>query len=105
SWLDFFSPGGDMRQNLFYQADLVTLVVNNEVAFISKLFNVFAQNPNAKRMKRANRRASLFSFRPLPSHLWLLAPDALLHFPRRFICERHRQNILGPYAALDHIPH
>src|ERR1051325_4847532 len=54
-------------------------------------------------MKRADGRSRrLLTVR---CFLWLRNKfaDALLHFPRRFVCEGDTKNVLRRYPALDHV--
>jgi len=49
-----FAAIGDLRQDLFDGAELLGLVVNDEIALVTELFDVLAENPHAQRVEGAN---------------------------------------------------
>src|ERR1035441_6075885 len=44
---------GNMAEDFFYGAELVGLVVDDEISFVTQALDVLAQNPHAQRMKSA----------------------------------------------------
>ena len=54
--IGFFALGGNLREDFFDRAQLLRLIVDDEIGFVAQLLNVLAQDAHAERMKRANRR-------------------------------------------------
>src|SRR4051812_17535399 len=51
---DLLAFRGEVAQDLFHRAELVTFAVNDEIALVAQQFDVPAQNANAERMERAD---------------------------------------------------
>ncbi len=53
----FFALGGNLREDFFNRADLLGLVVDDEIALVTEFFNVLARKMRTpKRMESADRR-------------------------------------------------
>src|SRR5262249_14251202 len=56
--VSLFSSRRDPRQDFFNRSNLLRLVVNHEVRFVTKLFNVPTQDTNAEGVESADGRLS-----------------------------------------------
>ena len=95
-----------MAEDFFDSAELIGLVVDDEIALVTQALDVLAQNPHAQRMKSANdgtRR--LYA----GGAVFWAAPDepggALLHFAGGFVGEGDGQDIAGVDTLLDQARH
>ncbi len=107
--------GGDLRENLLHGAQLLRLVVDDEVALVTELLDVLAQNPDAQRVEgadggsnverrgsRARIIASVFGVR---SRLLLgdQLVDPLLHLARGLVGEGDAEDVAGGDPAINHV--
>ena len=83
--VEFFILRYDAINDFFDEPELVALVENGEVVFVSDLVGIGAENPHAEGMECGCRD---FVRLLLVEH----SPDALLHFAGGFVGEGHGQN-------------
>src|SRR5262249_36359148 len=53
--IGLFPFGGNLAQNLLHRAELLRLVIDDEVFLVAELFDVAAKNSHTERVKSANR--------------------------------------------------
>ena len=92
-----------MAQDFFDRPDLIRLVENDEAFFVAELFNVNAEDANAKRMEGADRGTVGFGSVLALFCLGEQLRHPLLHFARRLVCEGHRQDASGRDLFGDHV--
>ena len=97
-----------LTEDFFDDSQLLRLVVNHKIPFVTQLLDMVTQNPDAKRMKGANRRTAwecgarsaecgvLCQARDQPGH-------ALVHFARGLVGERHTEDVFGREAFPDQV--
>ena len=94
----------DGAENFLHHTQLLTLIVNHEVALVAELFNVPPQDTHAKRVKGANRRLKRLAVIAL-GRIWDELGGALLHFARGLVGKGNRQNVPRRDALIDHVRH
>ncbi len=92
-----------MREDLLDSAELLGLVVDHEIPFVTQLLDVLAQNAHTKRMKRADCWPQWLLTIPRLLSFGNQFANPFLHLARRFIRERDPKNVLRRNAALDHV--
>ena len=93
-----------MAEDFFDGAELLGFVVDDEIALVTELLDVLAQNADAKRMESANGRAvAVFRRRQLAGRARQQFGDALLHFAGGLVGERDAEDIARRDALFDHV--
>ena len=97
---------GNMAEDFFDGAELIGLVVDHEIALVTEMLDVLAQNPGAERMKSANDGAGRF----LAGGAVLFAAanqpgGALLHLAGGFVGEGDGQDVAGIDAFFNQARH
>src|SRR5205085_8535922 len=83
-----FTLGGNLRENFLNRAELLGFIVNDEIALVAEFLDVLAEDPDAKGVEGANRRALRFRFLRVAlraAWFWNELFDALLHFAGGFV--------------------
>ena len=82
---------------------MLGLIVNDEVFFVAKLFDVAPQDANAQRVKCADCRLLRDAVLVDQLGFWNEFADAFLHFASSFVGKGDSENVSGASALGDHV--